>query len=308
MDLPIPYSVPPPKLDRPPPSMPPPVYKPPPLYTLPPPPIGPLNVPPPKLPPQPVPAPMLPPTPPPPPYYPMTRDLPPAYSDSRCYSPSSAFRDLYYSPKHSASHASRDVKQETRSWDTVKRERDSSPSFSESSYRSVKNNSTRESPHRSHSSQSRDYYKYRRESSHRSRDHDRERRDRHDKYRSNRSPSSGSSHYGRSPPRYSNRKKHYKEIEREEKRNYYDKLKAYQQKREQLLKVRSPSYFKDRGIHHDRHYDELHDRPRESRSHSRRSQSYRPNTPPRSRHTSGSHKPLTDREKILEDYRYFIFN
>ncbi|XP_072938509.1 ribonuclease 3 [Epargyreus clarus] len=329
MDLPMPYSVPPPKLDRPPPNMslvptaipPPPVYKPPSMYTSRPPPLGPMNMPPPKLLPQPVPPPMVPPPtplPPPPPfsYYPISRDLlPPTHPNSRCYSPSSAFSDYsFYSSKLSHSHAPmKEVKPEPRSWEALKQERDSSPSMSESSYRSVRSSSSmREPPSRRGPSHSREYYdRYRKESSgsssHRGREYDRERRDRPDKYRSSRSPSSSRSHYSRSPPRYTSKKKHYKEMEREEKRKYYDRLKEYQQKREQLLKLRSPSYFKDRGISHtshDRRYDELMDRPRVSRSHSRRPDAFRSRTtPPRSRHSFNSHKPLTDREKILEDYR-----
>ncbi|XP_041981511.1 ribonuclease 3 [Aricia agestis] len=273
---PVNFTVPPPHLGVPPPITPvagpswddPPL--PPPIYNHPPP-FPPQNVP------VEFPHPYLPPVPlnvPPPTHYP-----PPAptytphgahsypYPDARYQSPRHPYE------KHAPRHSSWEPKSASESFDPSKSLR------------------RRYSPSERRHERDRSYERERRAKEHRHREY----------YRSSRSPSSSRRH-SRSPSRHSYRDKedYYREKYYRDRERYYEERRRHEYERR-----RSPSHYSDHRRSHSRSYDRRHYRSPERR-HSRHPEphySHSRHRSPSSRSRSETQKPMTDREKILEDFK-----
>lgn len=127
-----------------------------------------------------------------------------------------------------------------------------------------------------------------------------------------RSPSY-SSHRYRSPSRYSNRDyrpqdKYYKSYRECEKERYREEMREYERRRREYRNCRNPVKVKDLKLKSFSRYSDYHRKfrsPSRSSYYSHRESESRSHTrePSHRDHREGSKKPLTDREKILEEYR-----
>ncbi|KAM3961500.1 LOW QUALITY PROTEIN: ribonuclease 3 drosha [Aphomia sociella] len=319
---PVNYNVPPPRLDMPPPSAPavPPsqIYSPPPFpvpnvpidqpppYILPP-----LNVPPPSLYPSPT-VDILKVPPPVPPYLPPT--IPTEYPYQGHH--------IELSGTSQAKPGSQTTPSSSyeQSNEKIKVNRDLSPYIKEHSYHEQQSNI--ESKASSDKYHHRSYGNYPSSSKHRysphsERSYERERRERerdryveyrHGERRSSRSPSYSRQHRSRSPTSHGYRERDMDRRSRDRER-YYLKY-EHDRRRYEYERRRSPSHYRDHKSHsrsHDSHYDR---RCRSPSRHSYRSpgrdshhRSRARELSPHYRHESAPRKPLTDREKILEEYR-----